>query len=134
VSFVIDASVTLAFAFPDERDAAALAVAADLRRSGAIAPAIWAWEVQNAVVASERRKRIAPERTTTLLYELTQLPVQLEVAATFGDEAALARRFQLSVYDALYLELAFRRGLPLATRDAGLAAAAAMLGLETRGR
>jgi len=43
----------------------------------------------------------------------------------------LAERFELTVYDATYLELAIRRGMPLASRDSALNNAARRSGVET---
>lgn len=132
MSFVLDACATLAFIFPDERDAAAIALAADLEREGAIVPALWALELQNAIISGERRGRLSKLRTSELLKDLQMLPVDFDEAPAFGAEAALARRFGLSVYDAVYLEIALRRGLALASRDVNLCAAARELGLEVR--
>jgi predicted nucleic acid-binding protein len=133
LTFVLDASVTLAFVFPDERDAAAIAVAASLQQHGAIAPILWAWEVQNAILVSERRGRILKSRAMELIADVGALPVELEPGPTFGVEASFALRFGLSIYDAIYLELAFRHGIALATRDRALQAAAHELGLTTKG-
>ncbi len=129
MKFVLDASATLAFMFPEERDDVARAVAIGVRNGDATAPALWAWEVQNAVVVSERRGRLDPAQAAKILADAARLPVRLEPGSTFGDEAAFARRFKLTVYDAVYLELAFRSGLPLATRDVALRAAADDLGI-----
>jgi predicted nucleic acid-binding protein len=129
MTFVLDASATLAFMFPEERDEAARAVAEGVRSGGATAPAIWAWEVQNAIVTSERRGRIDAPEAAKILARAAFLPVRLEPGSTFGDEAAFARRYKLTVYNAVYLELAFRLGLPLATRDTALRSAADDLGI-----
>ena len=42
------------------------------------------------------------------------------MALAWSKTLALAESFGLSVYDAAYLELALRRGLPLATLDSAL--------------
>jgi predicted nucleic acid-binding protein len=128
MSFVLDASATLAIIFPDERDAAATHLARRLRESRAIAPLIWRWEVQNAIVLGERRGRLTAETATSLLSDIAGIPVDL--AAQDGGQAELARRFSLSVYDSLYLDLAFRKHLPLATRDHRLAEAGRRLGIS----
>lgn len=129
MKFVVDASATLAFMFPEERDDAARTVAAGVCSGDAVAPALWAWEIQNVIVVSERRGHLDGARAAKILADASLLPVRLELGSTFGDEAAFARRYKLTVYDALYLELAFRLGLPLATRDAALRAAADDLGI-----
>jgi predicted nucleic acid-binding protein len=58
---------------------------------------------------------------------------QTTAAHALGDTLNLARRYKLSAYDAAYLELALRMGLPLATLDAGLANAATTAGITTFG-
>lgn len=130
MNFVLDASATIAFMFPDERDDAAVAVAKAVGEKRAIAPVLWAWELQNVMLAAERRGRLDREQATILALDAAKLPVRLEPGATFGDESAIARRMQISLYDAVYLELAFRTGLPLATRDQRLRTAAKALGVS----
>jgi predicted nucleic acid-binding protein len=125
--FVLDASATLAFVFPDERDSTAVALARSLRTQKACAPTIWRWEVENAVVTAERAKRLTAGRATAILEDLAALPVEL--LRSQSGYIAHARRFRLSVYDALYLELAERMGIPLVTRDAALRRAARSLGV-----
>ncbi|HVA27553.1 MAG TPA: type II toxin-antitoxin system VapC family toxin [Candidatus Baltobacteraceae bacterium] len=127
MSFVLDASATLAFVFPDERDEAAIELATRLEESGAVAPLIWRWEMQNVVIGAERRGRLTERKATTLLSDIDGLPVELD--ASEGAHVELARRYALSAYDALYLDLAFRKHLPLATRDARLLEAARRLGV-----
>ncbi len=126
--FVLDASATLAFVFPDERDANAVALARSLRTRHACAPTIWRWEVENAIITAERGGRLTSERATALLEDVAALPVDLrEPRAGYLPPA---RRFKLSVYDALYLELAARLRIPLISRDRALRSAAKRLGLE----
>ena len=126
--FVLDASATLAFVFPDERDANAVALARSLRTRRACAPTIWQWEVENAIVTAERAGRLTSERATALLEDLAALPIELRESR--HGYLASARRFKLSVYDALYLELAQRLQLPLVSRDRALRHAARQLGLQ----
>ena len=122
--FVLDASVTLAWCFPDERTAYAEA-ALDLlaNGAGAIAPAIWPFEVANALLVGEKRKRVTVAQVTAILQRVADLPISVEPAQighAFQQVIALARQTELSEYDAAYLELALRLGLPLATLDARL--------------
>lgn len=126
--FVLDASATLAFIFPDERDANAIALARCLRSRRACAPTIWRWEVENAIVTAERAGRLPSERASALLEDVAALPV--DVREPRAGYLAPARRFKLSVYDALYLELAARLRIPLVSRDRALRHAARQLGLE----
>jgi predicted nucleic acid-binding protein len=129
---VIDASIAMAWSFPDERDPESLAAGRHILAEHAIVPALWRWEVQNVLVNAERRGRVTSGAITEILRALQALPITVDASAPapdFGAELQLARRFSLSVYDAAYLELAARRSLHLATKDAALRTAAAELGL-----
>jgi predicted nucleic acid-binding protein len=124
---VLDASAVLPWIFADERDAEALALAEAVLVDGAIVPALWRWEVQNALLVAQRRGRIAPNALDGALEYLRALPIETEPvgsAVGFGGELENARRFSLSVYDAAYLDLALRRSARVATRDPHLGAAA----------
>lgn len=114
----------MAWIFADERDAYALAVADHVERRGAFVPALWRWEVQNTLLSAARRRRITYEALAEHLIDLQSVNVAVESASQFGVELSLAREHRLSVYDAAYLEVAIRRGLPLATTDEALARAA----------
>lgn len=129
---VIDASIAMAWSFPDERDPESLAAGRHILAEHAIVPALWRWEVQNVLVNAERRGRVTSGTITEILQALQAMPITVDAPApapNFGAELQLARRFSLSVYDAAYLELAARRSLHLATKDAALRSAAAELGL-----
>lgn len=127
---VVDASTTVASIFEDEQDAYSQRVAAHIVEFGAIVPALWRWEVQNALLTGERRGRISEQQASSLRVLVAKLPIVVdEPGSLFGAEFALARRHELTVYDAGYLELAIRRNLRLATNDARLAAAADLHGL-----
>jgi predicted nucleic acid-binding protein len=123
--FVIDASTTACWAFSDESEPVADAARDQLLYDSAFAPSLWWFEVRNAMIVNERRKRIGEDGTATFLAQLALLPVVIDRSPLEADILALARRHQLTVYDAAYLELARRRGEPLATLDRKLAAAAA---------
>jgi predicted nucleic acid-binding protein len=132
MSIVIDASIAIAWSFPDERDAESVAAGQYVLRERALVPPLWRWEVQNVLRNAERRGRIAEETTSRVLRSLAALPFSVDpspTGVTFGAELLLARRFALSVYGAAYLELAVRRGIRLATKDAALRAAAEQLEL-----
>ena len=125
--FVVDCSVTMAWCFGDQADGYTYSVLDALRTSRAVVPSIWPLEVANALVVAERRKKLLATHTAEFLAFLEQLPVQLDPDTShqaLGPILALAREHRLSAYDAAYLELAKRRGLPLATRDKGLQRAA----------
>ncbi len=130
--FVIDCSLVLSWYFADEANDYGNAVAARLATSQAVAPSIWFLEVANALVMGERRKRSTVAQATTFLAHLTGLPIVLDDATSahaWGTTLQLARTHQLSAYDAAYLELALRRGLPLATLDVPLQQTALSIGI-----
>ncbi len=131
--FVLDASVTLSWAFREELNAHTRAVLRSLSETQALVPEIWPLEVGNALLVAERRKRMGFAEVSRFLSFLQALPIVIEPtepARIFGAVLFLAREYGLSVYDATYLDLALRRGLPLATRDQALRSAAIRCGVE----
>ena len=131
-TFVLDVSVTMAWFFTDETDAYAEAVEDSLAHAGAIVPTLWPLEVANTLVVGERRKRSTEAQAATWLSYVRALPITLDdetATRAWGDTLNLARTHQLSAYDAAYLELAMRDGLPLATLDERLAKAAGAVGV-----
>lgn len=128
MSFVIDASVILAWILPDEVNERADAIVGSLVYESAVAPAIWPMEIRNALLVAERRKRIDPSATEELLAILGTQRVTIDAGINFDKAMVFARAHRLTIYDAAYLELATRRRLPLATLDTRLAAAAAAQG------
>ncbi|HEY1858869.1 MAG TPA: type II toxin-antitoxin system VapC family toxin [Gemmataceae bacterium] len=132
-SVVLDGSTALAWCFTDENSAYADAVARSLPRIGALVPAVWHLEVANALVVGERRGRCDRDDTLKWTKFLLSLPISIEEhsgSRIFHEVADLARAQKLSTYDAAYLELALRRGLPLATLDEPLKHAAVAVGIE----
>ncbi len=132
--FVLDASVTLAWCFADESTAYTEGVL-DLLATGteAATPAIWPFEVANALLMAERRKRITITQVTSMLQRIASLPISIEPIAVdraFGQVLAAARHQKLTEYDAAYLELAMREGLPLSTLDEQLKQAARSAGVS----
>jgi predicted nucleic acid-binding protein len=124
MAFVMDASVTAAWALPDESHPQAESAFAAIRTEEAVVPALWWFELRNTLIVAERRKRLAKRQTESFLQKLSLHPIRID---RFPNEVVvldLARKHRLSVYDAAYLELAQREGLPLATLDSDLAAAA----------
>ena len=127
---VLDASVVLSWLLPDEQHPRAVALRERARASVVVAPAVWWFEVRNALLIGERRRRITAAQTDAFLGGLATLPVRLDSAAEEEQMVRLARRHRLSIYDAAYLELAIREVCPLATLDSALAAAAAVEGIK----
>jgi predicted nucleic acid-binding protein len=129
---VIDSSIAIAWCFPDEQDAYSQSVLDALVNEPAIVPDLWHLEVANTLLVGERRKRSTQANTVQWMTFLASLPITVDEHThfhAFGDITALGRSHNLSAYDAAYLELAMRRGLPLATRDEKLKAAARAVGV-----
>ena len=133
MAFVLDCSVTLAWLLPDENGAAVDALADELARTTAVVPAIWPYEVVNALQVAQRRARIGDDDLIRVWSALAALPIEIEAVAkdhVFSAVAHLGRRLGITSYDAAYVELAARRKLPLATLDARLRKACASLKVE----
>jgi predicted nucleic acid-binding protein len=129
VAFVLDASVAACWAFDDEDHPKASQALERLRSEEAYAPVLWRFEICNLLVVNERRGRIDERDAGLVLRSLARLPIHLDAQAVESDLLKLARSFRLSAYDAAYLELAARLGLPLATLDGRLAQAAQSAGV-----
>ncbi len=130
--FVLDCSVTMAWIFDDAEDPLAAAVRDRLAGDVALAPSIWPLEVGNALLAAERRERVSRAEALRFLEVLGQLPIEVdatEVMVAPERTLQIARETGVSAYDASYLELAARFGVPLATLDRRLAAAAVQVGV-----
>jgi predicted nucleic acid-binding protein len=129
---VVDSSVAVAWCFPDEQGPYPQSVLDSLALAGAVVPSLWPLEVANALLMGERRKRSTPDETVKSVQFLDSLPIAVDDATgvqAFGHTLHLARAHNLSAYDAAYLELTMRRGLPLATLDDKLKAAALVVGV-----
>ena len=133
MSFVLDASVALSWCFEDEGGDYVMGVLDELRRRDAIVPEIWTLEVANGLLVAERRRRIDAAAAESFVHMLLALPIALDPggrSTAFRELRPLAKRRNLSVYDAAYLELALRNRLPLATTDRALRKAAADEGVD----
>jgi predicted nucleic acid-binding protein len=128
---VIDASVTLSWIYSDEHSAASDALLARVADQGAVVPALWRLEIASALQNGIKRKRIDAAYRDSAIQKLILLPIEIDLDTNdyaWTATLRLAERHQITVYDASYLELALRCGLPLATRDDQLAAAAGSAG------
>ena len=121
---VLDCSVVCAWLLVDESVPEADSILDQAGAGGAIAPGIWWAELRNVLIMAERRRRIAPSQTTAALGAVDALGILLDHAAEGATVMRLARDHRISVYDALYLELAVREQRPLATLDRSLRKAA----------
>ena len=129
MTIVLDCSVALAMALPDEGKTALLAPLLDrLMDEGALVPSLWRLEVANALLMAERRGRIDASFRRGAIADLSILPIMADGATdayAWDTTVEVAVRHRLSVYDAAYVELAKRLDLPLATLDRAMARAAA---------
>lgn len=132
MSFVVDCSVAVTWCFADEASPAADALLDRMQEAGAVVPALWHLEIGNVLLQAERRGRLTAADQAARVALLRRLPLETDAETTsraLGEILLLARAQRLTTYDAAYLELAARRGLPLATRDRALQAAAEQLGV-----
>jgi predicted nucleic acid-binding protein len=116
--FVVDNSVVMSWCFKDEANAFADSVLNWLANATAYVPSVWPLEVVNVLLAAERRKCISEADSIRFISLLSQLPVLVQYESPekgMTDILGLARAHDLSSYDASYLDLAMKKGLPLAT-------------------
>ena len=133
MAFVLDASVTMAWVFPDEASASTDVLRESLMLDGAVVPALWPIEVANVLLVATRRGRISEDDWPRIRDALEALPIDIDAESCVGvlhTVLPIANEHGLSVYDAMYLELALRLGLPLATLDQRLIAAGKAAGIE----
>jgi predicted nucleic acid-binding protein len=129
---VLDSSATLAWVLPGEATAATDALLAKVAEHGAVVPSLWPVETANVLLHAERRRRITPAERLQAMDILNDLPIRIynqSMIAIFGAATALAETQALTVYDACYLELAIRSGLPLGSLDRDLCQAAVRAGV-----
>ena len=136
MSLVLDSSATLAWIFSDETTEPIRRLFDTVSDEGAVVPALWRLEVANSLTVAVRRGRIDADFRRASLADLALLDIATDQHMDFhawSETLGLADRFQLTLYDAAYLELAVRRDLPLATLDDKLRAAASALGVGLLG-
>jgi len=127
MSLVLDSSVTLAWVYADETTDAIRVLFDRVNDRGGWVPAIWRLEVANILEMGVRRGRTDAAFRDASLADLALLPISLDPETdlhAWDATARLAARHRLTLYDACYLELARRRGLPLASLDRELRTAA----------
>ena len=133
MSLVVDASILAAWFLDEESDSRVEAAFETVARVETRAPSLLYYEIRNALLMSERRNRITGAMSAAFLRSLARLPIRLAPLPDDGELMELARKRKLTVYDAAYLELAKREGLPLATLDRGLEKAALAEGVALFG-
>ena len=138
MNFVLDASVAMCWLFLDGKPAErayALKVLAAMKQAetGALVPVTWGLEVSNVIAKAEAKGLVREVQSEAFLEMLEAMEIGAD-RATFSralaDTLQIARRYRLSAYDASYLELAMREGLPLATLDEDLQKAARKAGVK----
>jgi len=137
MNFVLDASVALLWLIPSTQPAGvpyAQGVLEQLKEGRSVVPSLFFLEVGNVICKLEGKGQLTEADSQRYLALLGQLNIVVDSATAkqaTGDTLNIARRHRLSVYDAAYLELALREGLPLATLDADLAEATSKVGIST---
>jgi predicted nucleic acid-binding protein len=130
MAIVLDASIVAVWALADESSPLAIQAATRLKSEAGFVPRIWWYEIRNLLLVNERRQRISPNDSLAFLTLLSSFPIQFDQLFEEEPIFRLARQFRLSFYDAAYLELAQRHGIPLATLDKALQAAAISAGIS----
>lgn len=136
MSLVLDSSATLAWIYMEERSEAIAGVFDRLTADGAWVPSLWRLEVANVLEMGVRRGRMDAAFRDATLEDLELLPIQTDPDTekhAWRSTLRLAEHYKLTIYDAAYLELAMRRGLPLASLDGELRAAAGAEGVVLLG-
>jgi predicted nucleic acid-binding protein len=137
MSLVLDSSVTLAWIYSDESTLPMKSVFERVTSTGAWVPGLWRLEVANVLEMAVRRGKVPSYFRDITLADLALLEIRTDPDTNqhaWGATTQLAKRHRLTAYDAAYLELALRRGLPLATLDEELRAAGAAEGVELLGQ
>ena len=133
--FVLDNSVSMLWLLPNSNPgglAYAREVLSALTTIQGRVPSLWGVEVANVIAKVENKGIVTAAQAQYFISMLTRLNIVPDTQTNdraLGDTLNLARRYKLSAYDAAYLELALRLGLPLATLDADLAQAARLAGV-----
>lgn len=126
-AIVIDASAAASWLLPDETPGACQEV---LQTAELHAPVLFWAEMRNILVVSERRKQLTANMVSEAVSVLDALKVNFDRSPDGARVLQLAREHGLTVYDALYVELAQRLQMPFLTLDRKLAAAAAEEGVS----
>nr|WP_313014215.1 type II toxin-antitoxin system VapC family toxin [Brucella intermedia] len=133
MAFIVEASVAGAWLLPDEDHPFATEMMNQLADEDAVAPELLQHEIRSILLSAEKRGRIAEDMVYTALTRFRALPLRLVTRSQDSEVIRVARRHQLSAYDAAYLALALTEALPLATLDRKLAGAARAEGVVILG-
>jgi len=135
-AFVVDCSIAMAWLFHDEATSKTAALLNRLATETALVPTWWFIEITNVLTMAERKGRITPTQSDAFIGDLSKLGIERDdeaVDRAFTHLLALCRTHRLTSYDAIYLDLAIRRSLPLATLDDDLRKTAKKLGVGLLG-
>lgn len=135
-SCVLDSAMALSWFLPGEGSAETELVLQRVTAAGALVPSLWLLEVADVLLMAERRQRLTLAQRVRALTALGSLPIATDTETAthaWAQTIALAEAHGLTVYDATYLELALRAGLPLATLDEALARAGRTTGVAVLG-
>ncbi|HTW24449.1 MAG TPA: type II toxin-antitoxin system VapC family toxin [Candidatus Baltobacteraceae bacterium] len=135
-AFVLDCSIAMTWLFREEATPNTMALLGRLAYETALVPGLWFIEVTNVLALAERKKRIAPAQSDAFIADMGKLGIERDDEApgrAFTNLLPLCRTHRLTCYDAIYLELALRRDLPLATLDDDLRKTAKKLGVRLLG-
>lgn len=130
--YVLDCSIAITWFFDDEYSHSTRSLKELLKKGSIVVPSIWSMEVANVLWCSERKQRIKPYHTEKIRQLIEQLPIDTDSVVgehALGRLLELAREYEITVYDAAYLELSLRHGIPLATLDKKLINAAVRAGI-----
>ena len=118
--FVLDSSVALAWVLPDESNPSIDRLCDRLTDDIAVVPPVWPLEIGNVLQVAVKRGRLNSKDMGRVIKELRALPIEIDATSTersFEETLALAQKYDLTTYDASYVELAQRRDVPMATLD-----------------
>lgn len=130
MSFVLDNSVVSGWLLSDQAGTYTDAIAQRLQAVRAIAPPLLPLEYTNVLRTACKRQKIIGAQAHEMLAMLARLPIDIDTSSPSAAQLLdLALRYDLTSYDAVYLDLALRRSLPIATQDQALAHAAVVAGV-----
>jgi predicted nucleic acid-binding protein len=135
--FVVDTSIAMSWFFEDETTIATQRLLEDLSSKTALVPAWWFLEIANVFAVGERRRRVSAAQIDDFVKVIEGIRIEVDDEASnraFSHILPLCRTHALASYDAIYLDLAVRRRLPLATLDEPLRKAAKKLGVKLLGK
>ena len=125
MSFVVDCSVAARWLLPDEATPYTDAVFDLLKEQDAIVPALFLSEFSNVFLKLSRQRKLTSALGLSAAQRFSALGLEVDRNTPDPERLfTLAAQYGLPTYDATYLELALRRGLPLACWDGSLKTAA----------